>query len=474
MSLNQFELTNNVLFGAGCGTILAGSGLFLLLRWKVAKPQQFLVKTGAFTNNQMIIGRSLVQMPFQEISTINLYPHTYQFALHNMSKEKVEFNLPVVFTIGPISPEENKELFIKYCNKLNELSFDEVENTVKGMIEGETRTLTANMTIEEMFSSKEIFRNEVVNKISKDLEEFGLKIYNANIKEMADYDENNKYFEYRKKRAIETANYEAQASVAKAKREGESEVAVEDSINRQNKAKTMMEAQLVENDNKIKEAQSRAELSKAEAASELIKNVAFVETQQATKQREIELQTQVDKQRHLQMVESERAKYLATATAEAESKIVFSKAEAESKILFSKAEAEAIEIKAKAELVQAQNKAIGVLANYQATAEGLQKVIDACGDKELAKFTLALDKNLYPELTREMAKGIQNMKPNVTIIGNKTDMITPFVESAYQMAPFLKDIMKDFKNNALTPNTPDTPKISKISEIPITPKSLSI
>jgi len=424
---NSIIKPSDILLGT---PILIGTGIgaFLFLRWKVAKPQQFLVKTGAFTDNKMIIGRSLIQYPFQEVSTINLYPHTYQFALHNMSKEKVEFNLPVVFTIGPISPEEDEELFIKFCNKMNELSPEEIENTIKGMIEGETRTLTANMTIEEMFSSKEIFRNQVVDKISKDLEEFGLKIYNANIKEMTDYDEKNKYFEYRKKRAIETANYEAQASVARAQREGESEVAVEESINRQNKAKAMMEAQLVENENKIKEAESLAKLSEAEAEAKRIRDVAFVQAEQAKKQREVELQTQVDKQRHLQMIESERAKYLATAMAEAE----------------------AMERKSQAELIQAQNQAKGILAKYEATAEGLQKVINACGDPELAKFSLALDKDLYPELTREMAKGLQDMKPNVTIIGNKGDMMSPFVDSAYQLAPFLKDVLKDFNKSDLS------------------------
>jgi len=425
-------------------------GSFLFKRWKVAKPQQFLVKTGAFTNDKMLIGRSLIQFPFQEVSTINLYPHTYQFALHNMSKEKVEFNLPVVFTIGPISPEENKELFIKYCNKMNDLPPEEIENTIKGMIEGETRTLTANMTIEEMFSSKEIFRGQVVNKISDDLEEFGLKIYNANIKEMTDYDEKNKYFEYRKKRAIETANYEAQASVARAQREGESEVAIEESLNRQNKAKAMMEAQLVENENKVKEAESIAKLSQAQAEAQKIKDVAFIQAKQATKQREIELQTEVDKQRHFQMIESERAKHLATATAESESIERKSKAElvrvqneAQGNLAIEIASAEGLERISRAKLIQAQTQAEGILAKYDATAEGLQKVIEACGDREFAKFSLALDKNLYPELTKEMAKGLQNMKPNVTIIGNKGDMINPFVDSAYQLAPFLKDILKD-------------------------------
>jgi phage I-like protein len=41
-----------------------------------------------------------------------------------------------------------------------------------------------------------------------------------------------------------------------------------------------------------------------------------------------------------------------------------------------------------------------------------------------------------------MAQGLQGMKPNVTIIGNQgNNMLNPYVESAYQMAPFLKEML---------------------------------
>ena len=49
-----------------------------------------------------------------------------------------------------------------------------------------------------MFTQKDIFRETVVNKIETDLKKLGMRIFNANIKEMTDYDENNKFFEYRK------------------------------------------------------------------------------------------------------------------------------------------------------------------------------------------------------------------------------------------------------------------------------------
>ena len=67
---SELEKTLISLVGAG---LITGAGAFLYARWKVAKPQQFLVKTGAFTNDKMVIGRSLIQFPFQLIPKINLF-----------------------------------------------------------------------------------------------------------------------------------------------------------------------------------------------------------------------------------------------------------------------------------------------------------------------------------------------------------------------------------------------------------------
>lgn len=406
----------------GLGAV-AGTGAFFLSRWRVAKPHQFLAKSGAFLRGRISFSRSTIQLPFQEIVCVNMHPKTYEFNLHNMSREKVEFKLPVVFTIGPISPEEDPELFLKYCNKINELSSEEIENTIRGMIEGEARTLTAKMSIEEMFSGKEMFRTEVVDKINSDLNNFGLNIYNANIKEMADYDANNKYFEYRKKRAIETANYEAQVDVAKAQQDGESKVSKEESVMRQNKALADREAEVIENQNRVEIANSIALLSEAEALAEKRRLVAYAEAEQEAERRKIELQTEVDRQRMLQQTEAERADQLAKASAKAE----------------------AIERLSAAKLVESQNEAKGILAKYEATAEGLEKVMSAAGSDELAKFTLALDKDLYGTLSKNMADGLQGMQPKVTIVdnGGKGEFASPYVNTAAGLMPFAKEFIEN-------------------------------
>ena len=63
------------------------------------------------------------------------------------------------------------------------------------MIEGETRVLAANMSIEDIFKSRQEFKNHIVSSVSDELSKLGLTIYNANIKELSDSNAG-KYFSY--------------------------------------------------------------------------------------------------------------------------------------------------------------------------------------------------------------------------------------------------------------------------------------
>ena len=100
-----------------------------------------------------------------------------------MTREKLQFLLPVVFTIGPDvnqrgaaagqaprdvhgiedSPEDRGDALTKYAmllaegeqNKKNLLTrAQHIDNIVKGIIEGETRVLVSSMSMEEIFSQR--------------------------------------------------------------------------------------------------------------------------------------------------------------------------------------------------------------------------------------------------------------------------------------------------------------------------------
>lgn len=250
--------TGKVIAGA-VGLGLAGIGGLLASRYHVCKPEQIMVRTGAFIDN-MAVSKRGIQWPFQKVSMITLAPSTQSFDLHNMSKEKVEFRLPISITTRPIHPDEDIEGFKNYARFLNDVPYEDFVDTLKGIVEGEMRVHTATMTIEDMFSNKESFQKYVVDKISVDLNSLGVKILNANIKEMSDFDNNNKFFEYRKKRAIEMANYDSQKDVAFAQKEGEIGIKKHETERRIRKAELEKESQVAENVRDGEIAQSTAKL----------------------------------------------------------------------------------------------------------------------------------------------------------------------------------------------------------------------
>jgi flotillin len=94
-----------------------------------------------------------------------------------------------------------------------------IENIVKGIIEGETRVLVSSMTMEEIFTEREEFKKRIFRNIQGELDQFGLKIYNANVKELRDAP-NSSYFESLSRKAHEGAINQARIDVAEAQRKG--------------------------------------------------------------------------------------------------------------------------------------------------------------------------------------------------------------------------------------------------------------
>ena len=334
-------------------------------------------------------------------------PHTFNFNLHNMSSEKVEFNLPVVFTIGPIPPvdEQSTALFKKFAQNIGNLEYPEGQQMIFGVIEGETRSLTANLTIEQMFNGKDKFREMVMSGIATDLHELGLHIYNANIKEMSDYDENNKYFAYRKQNAVETANYESQVAVAEARKHGEIGLKQREAETRITVAKINTETTISVNERIGEVAVSNAKLKEVQAEANRRGEIAKVEAEQAALLRAAELQIGVETQRQQQLLAQLRAETLTNTRVEAEQIV----AEAEGK-------ASAIIHMTNAKFYDEQKKAEAIKINLAAHSVGLQALIDACPeDESVVKFYLGLKDGLFEKLAVQQAVALQNMKPEISV-----------------------------------------------------------
>ncbi len=433
-STNLFSWKQKIVGGLTAVGVVFGGGLlaFGAYRFKVCKPEQVLIRTGLGIPI-MSIGRKGMQWPFQQATMVNMNPRTHKFNLHNMSKGKVEFSLPVVFTVAPYHPDDNYDAFCQYAKFMNNVGEPEIYKTIGGVIEGEMRGLTAGLSVEEMFSGKEKFNTQVVDQIQRDLDKLGIRIVNANIKEMEDYDEDNKYFVYRKQRAIQTANYDAQIAVAEAKKKGEIGVQQNTRDNRIAQAQLQKDAIIKENDREEEIAISNAKLAKVKAESQRISEIANIEAEVAAKQRSVELERVLYEKKKAQEEERMRSEELAKA-----------KVNAESIVARAEGQATSMKLLAEASLIQEQKRAAGILAVYQSQAEGLNKIYKSCGNNPLlTQFYLALEKDLYPELAKQNAAAVQGMNPKIHVwnTGNSTkDPMKPIIDAVQSMSPLLQGI----------------------------------
>ncbi|KAH0725269.1 hypothetical protein KY284_001134 [Solanum tuberosum] len=153
--------------------------------YHVARASEFLVITGIGINELKITKKALV-WPLQKCRVIDVTLVNYTFEVNAMSAEKLPFLLPVVFTIGPCV--DDRERLIKYAKLLSHHARDshDVKDLVQGVIEGETSVLAASMTMEEIFKGTKDFKKEVFDKFQLEFNQFGLLIYNANIKQVVD------------------------------------------------------------------------------------------------------------------------------------------------------------------------------------------------------------------------------------------------------------------------------------------------
>ena len=173
--------------------------------------QYRLVITGNGINDVKIAKKSMV-WPFQKSARISISPFDFGIQLQAMTIEKLQFSLPAVFTIGP----ENEPIALKKYAMLLTGEADgtpaqakrgptatgrsHVQDIVKGIIEGETRVIVSSMTMEEIFRERQIFKAKIIEHVQEELNQFGLKIYNANVKELQDTP-GSEYFRYLSQKA---------------------------------------------------------------------------------------------------------------------------------------------------------------------------------------------------------------------------------------------------------------------------------
>ncbi|RIA90265.1 hypothetical protein C1645_797087 [Glomus cerebriforme] len=363
---------------------------------------QYLVKTGAFIDDINLSKKGFV-WPGQRSIFIDLTPSNYTLQLQAMSAEKLEFNLPAVFTIGPKDEPKALEKYARLLSQTDKNS-EHVKDLVKGIIEGETRVIAAGMTMEEMFQERKGFKDNVIKSVQAELDQFGLFIYNANVKQLHDTP-GSEYFSYMRAKTQSGAVNQAKIDVAEAKYKGDVGVKERDGLTRRETSKIEAETIQVENERKVSVAEAEMNLSTKKSEFERSTKIAAIEASQAAKMRESELQKQVEERRLLSETERLRVEYVAKATAEFEA----AKAKANAKLYEKQKEAEA-------KLYKEQKEAEGLLSVYNAQAEGIKNLMQSFGgDKHAALQYIMVERSVYQELAKENAGAIKGLNPKITV-----------------------------------------------------------
>jgi flotillin len=230
--------------------------------------------------------------------------------LHAMTMEKLQFALPAVFTIGPANDLEalkkyamllaNKEGVTSANGTIRPGDSNHVRDIVRGIIEGETRVIISGMTMEQVFKERKMFKDKVIENVQHELEQFGLRIYNANVKELRDAP-GSEYFAFLSRKAHEGASNQARIDVAEARMRGE----IGESEKR---GRTKQEISKIDAETAVLETKRKSEKATADAA---------LTTKQTELDRDIQL-TQIAARRQAEMRDAELQKGVEQKKAETE------------------------------------------------------------------------------------------------------------------------------------------------------------
>ncbi|KAF0929486.1 hypothetical protein E2562_021582 [Oryza meyeriana var. granulata] len=431
-----------------------------MARFVVAGPSEYLAITGWGIDDVKLAKKAWVWVG-QQCMKFNISPENYEFNVQAMSSEKLAFNLPAVFAIGPKISHDSEEALLLYAKLIaphNHTSNQHVKNLLKGVIEGETRVLAASMTMEEIFQGTKSFKDKVFEQVQLDLDKFGLDIYNANVKQLVD-EPGHEYFSYLGQKTQQEAANQAKVDVAEERMKGEVGAKEREGLTLQNaakvdaetkvlsvrqkgiglkeEAKVKSEVQVYENEREAEIAAAQAGLAMKKAGWEKQSRVAQVEAVKAVAIREAELQMEVERKNALRLTEKLKAEQLSKANVQYETQVQESNAAlydrqkaAEATLYEQVKSAEARKAQADAKFFEqklaedarmyAKQKEAEALATVgKAKAEYMASMLQAVGgDYNALRDYLMIDGGMYQEMARINASAVTGMQPKISIWSN--------------------------------------------------------
>lgn len=342
-------------------------------------------------------GVAFIWPVFQAYDFLDLTPISIAVDLKSaLSRQNIRIDVPSIFTVG-ISTEPG--IMQNAAERLLGLQLSQIQELAKDIIFGQLRLVIATMDIEEINTDRDKFLDAVSRNVEGELKKIGLRLINVNVTDISD---ESGYIVALGKEAAAKAINDAKISVAEEDRngaigeanakkdqrirvasadsaaiQGENEAKVEiansQSLLRQRQAEAEQRAVSSE---KISQAKALQEAYEAEKTAELVR----ADRERATKEADVIVETQIQKQK----IELE---------AEAEAERIRRNAKGEADAIFAKMEAQARGVK---EILNAQ-------------AEGLAAIVKAAGgNPDDASKLMITDK--IEKIVQTQVEAIKNIK----------------------------------------------------------------
>lgn len=425
--------------------------------YHVSDANSYIVITGWGIEDVKIVKKAWI-FPGQKYGVISISPFDFEITLQAMTIEKLQFALPAVFTIGPDDEPDSLKNYAKILTGKGDAHHSgatatgrsHVQDIVKGIIEGETRSIVSGMTMEEIFKERQVFKTKVIENVQSELNQFGLRIYNANVKELQDT-QGSEYFKFLSRKAHEGASNQAKVDVANARMIGEIGEAEKRGKARQEISKIDAQTAVLETQRKSEKAEADARLTTTQTKLNMGINLANIQATRQAEAKDAELQRDVETKRAEMELEKRRAIDLVSAriakesaqqkadaqyyneTRGADGRLYKEKQDAEAQFIRVTREAEAnlIVKKKEAEAMTEMAKAYGAMANVFGGPQGLLQY-------------MMLQSNTYEKLAKANATAINGLQPKITVWntgeGASSDSTAPIRNLLQSLPPLLSTI----------------------------------
>lgn len=380
---------------------------FLMIRYRIGKPDEALIVTGSFLGKD---GIKILKNSGTFVIPIVQKAHTLSLLTH-----KLEIGTPEVYTEQGVPIKASATVLVKIGNSVDSIktaaeqylgkSTEELEDEAREVLEGHLRAILGTMTVEAIYKNRDDFAEQVQQVASTDLRKMGLEIVSFTIKDVSDP---NGYLDALGRPQIAEVKKNAEVAESNALRETRIKQASNEQLAQQEEIRRRTEIAEANKEMALKEAQYKQEREVADAKAEQIAVVEKMKVNLIEQEKNIEIQgkqaeltekelnatlrKQAEAEKYVveQRALAEKAKEIAHAEAEAEKVRLAAQAEAEKVTKLGEAEAQKI---TKVGQAQAQTQ--------EQMAVALQKLNEA---GILVEFIKVL-----PEIAKEVNAPISNI-----------------------------------------------------------------